>query len=150
MCHTWYILVLNYHTGKTLNNGGTIWRNESQFDNNEYSGSHFSRIFPHSDCIWRDTEYLSVFSRNAAECEKNVDQNNFEYGHFLRSEYTIRFTQQWKQLSARTVCHNLRNLLCTLILLSIVLGWHIFEVISLAQVFLLLLNHLNLKLNCLG
>ena len=77
----------------TLNNGGTIWRNESQFDNNECSGPHFSRIFPHSDCIRRDTEYPSVFSPNAAECEKNVDQNNCEYGHFFRSEYTIRFTQ---------------------------------------------------------
>ena len=29
--------------------------------------------------------YLSVFSPNAGKCGKNVDQNNSEYGHFLRS-----------------------------------------------------------------
>ena len=45
-----------------------------------YSGPHFSRIFPHSD--WIPREYLSVFNPNAA----NADQNNSEYGHFLRSE----------------------------------------------------------------
>ena len=45
-----------------------------------YSGPYFSRIFPHSD--W----YLSVFSPNAGKCRKNADQNNSEYGHFLRSE----------------------------------------------------------------
>ena len=39
------------------------------------------RIFPHSDWMWRDTPYLSVFSLNA----ENKDQNNSEYGHFLRS-----------------------------------------------------------------
>ena len=31
------------------------------------------------------TEYLSVFSPNAGKCGKNLDQNNTEYGHFLRS-----------------------------------------------------------------
>ena len=50
-----------------------------------YFGPHFSRIFPHSDGIWRDTRYLSVFSPNAGKSGKNVDQNNSEYGHFLRS-----------------------------------------------------------------
>ena len=52
-----------------------------------YSGPHFFRIFPHSDRIWRDTEYLSVFSLNAGKCRKNADQNNSEYGPFLRSVY---------------------------------------------------------------
>ena len=28
--------------------------------------------------------YLSVFSPNAGKCGKNADQNNSEYGHFLR------------------------------------------------------------------
>ena len=51
-----------------------------------YSGPHFSCIFPHSDWIWRDTECLSVFSPNAGKCGKNADQNNSEYGRFLRSE----------------------------------------------------------------
>ena len=57
------------------------------------------RIFPHSDWIQRDTPYLSVLSPNAGKCgeilrislnwiqmRKNVDQNNFERGHFLRSD----------------------------------------------------------------
>ena len=39
------------------------------------------RIFPHSDWIRRDTDYLSVFSPNMGIC----GQNNSEYGHFLRS-----------------------------------------------------------------
>ena len=30
-------------------------------------------------------EYLSVFSLNVGKCGKNADQNNSEYGHFLRS-----------------------------------------------------------------
>ena len=34
-----------------------------------------------------DTEYLSVFTPNAAKCERNADQNNSEYGHFLRNDY---------------------------------------------------------------
>ena len=50
-----------------------------------YSGLHFSHIFPHSDWIRSDTEYLSVFSSNAAKCGKNADQNNSKYGHFLYS-----------------------------------------------------------------
>ena len=33
----------------------------------------------------RDKEYLSVFSSNAGKCGKNADQNNSEYGLFLRS-----------------------------------------------------------------
>ena len=33
----------------------------------------------------RDTKYLCVFGPNAGKCGKNADQNNSEYGHFLRS-----------------------------------------------------------------
>ena len=47
-----------------------------------YSGPDFSRIFPHSDWIRRDTEYLSVFSPNAGKCWKNADQSNSEYELF--------------------------------------------------------------------
>ena len=36
-------------------------------------------IFPHSDWIRRDTSYL-------VRMRENADQNNSEYGHFLRSE----------------------------------------------------------------
>ena len=57
--------------------------------------STFSRISPHSDWIRRDTPerysvrrstpYLSKFCPNAGKCGKNMDQNNSECGHFLRS-----------------------------------------------------------------
>ena len=42
-------------------------------------------MFPHSDWIRRDTPHLTVFSPITGKCEKNADQNNSEYGHFLRS-----------------------------------------------------------------
>ena len=31
-------------------------------------GVNLVRIFPHSDCIWRDTKYLSIFSPNSGKC----------------------------------------------------------------------------------
>ena len=58
-----------------------------------YSGPPFSRIFPHSDWIQRDTEYLSVFSLNAGKCGKNADQNNSEYGLFLSRVQLNEITQ---------------------------------------------------------
>ena len=71
-----------------------------------YSGQHFSRIFPYADWIRRDT------GRNAEKCGRNADQNNSEYGHFLRIEsfvgelifrdqsYIIRFggSKEWEKL----------------------------------------------------
>ena len=51
-----------------------------------YSGPHFSSIFPHSNWIRRDTDYLFVFSPNAGKCGKNANQNNSEYGFFLRRD----------------------------------------------------------------
>ena len=45
-----------------------------------YSGPHFP-AFPR---IWTEY-YLSVFSPNAGKCRKNAEQNNSEYGLFLRS-----------------------------------------------------------------
>ena len=36
------------------------------------------RIFRHSDCTRKDTEY-------SFRMRENTDQNNSEYGHFLRS-----------------------------------------------------------------
>ena len=41
------------------------------------------RIFPSFFRI--RAEYLSIFSPNTEKCGKNADQNDFEYGHFLRS-----------------------------------------------------------------
>ena len=51
-----------------------------------YSGPHFSRIFPHLDWRRGDTPY-------AGKCEKNADQNNSEYGCFLRSAGFVGFVQ---------------------------------------------------------
>ena len=45
-------------------------------------------IFPAFSCIWTEygeIPYLSVFSPNAEKSGKNTDQNDSEYGHFLRS-----------------------------------------------------------------
>ena len=47
-----------------------------------------ARIFPHSDWIRRDTEYLSVFSPNAG---KKADQNNSEYGQFSCSVHLTSY-----------------------------------------------------------
>ena len=47
--------------------------------------SAFFQHFPHLDWIRRDTEYLSIFSPDTGGCSKNADQNNYEYGLFLRS-----------------------------------------------------------------
>ena len=44
------------------------------------------RIFPHSDWIRRDTQYL-------VQMRENADQNNSEYGHFLRSDVLQIFIQ---------------------------------------------------------
>ena len=50
-------------------------------------------ILPHSDWIRRDSLYLSVRMRG------NVDQNNSEREHFLRSEFCIIFLIIWGLLS---------------------------------------------------
>ena len=47
------------------------------------------RIFPHSDWIRRDREYISV----SIQMQENTDQNNSEYGHALRS-VSERFLNQ--------------------------------------------------------
>ena len=77
-----------------------------------YSGPHFSRIFPHSDWILRDTyselfwfaffpdfpafglntERYRVSLRKSGE---NEDQNNSEYRLFLRSVFHQKFLTKW-------------------------------------------------------
>ena len=74
-----------------------------------YSGPHFPRIFPNSDWIQRDTEYLSVFSPNSGKCGKNVDKNNSEYGHFLRAVL-------WMEQRSSVICFFLLSKLIDLIL----------------------------------
>ena len=52
------------------------------------------RIFPAFSRIRTECgqiRYLSLFSPNAGKCGKNADQNNSEYGHFLRSVSRICF-----------------------------------------------------------
>ena len=56
-----------------------------------YPGTHFSRIFPQSSWIRKDTGYLSIFSSNAQKCRKNANHNNSEQGHFLRIEFSLIF-----------------------------------------------------------
>ena len=46
--------------------------------------------------IRRHTEYLSIFSPNAGKCRKNVDQNNSDYGLFLRS---VHKPSAWRELT---------------------------------------------------
>ena len=66
------------------------------------------RIFPHSEWIQRDTPYLPVFRLNAG----NTDQNNSEYGHFLRSlkpKHPDKSSYRKKQLQNAQNFHS-RNL----------------------------------------
>ena len=60
------------------NNSSTAWK-VSVF------GTILVRIFPHSDLIWRDTSDL--IRRDipySIRMRESTDQNNSEYGHFLR------------------------------------------------------------------
>ena len=50
-----------------------------------YLGLFWSAFFPHFPAFG-----LSVFSPNAGKCRKNADQNNSEYGNFLRSVMQMR------------------------------------------------------------
>ena len=50
-----------------------------------YSELFWSPFFLHFPAFELNTEH-SIFSPNAGKCGKNGDQNNSEYGHFLRSE----------------------------------------------------------------
>ena len=48
----------------------------------------WSAFFPHFPAFRLNTErYLSIFSPNAGKCWKNADQNNSEYGLFLRNVF---------------------------------------------------------------
>ena len=53
-----------------------------------YSELFWSAFFPHFPPFDLNTE-LSVFSPNAGKCGKGTDQNNSEYGHFLRSDVLV-------------------------------------------------------------
>ena len=70
-----------------------IWHWVKSVRIRSYSCPHFSRIFPHSSWIRRDT------SPNARKCGQNLDQNNSEYGHFLRS---VRVVSDYPRLGKCT------------------------------------------------
>ena len=66
-----------------------------------YSGPHFSRIFPHSNWIQRDTLYLSVFSSNVGKFGKNADQNtpNKDTFYAVHLEHlTMSWMYLWSQI----------------------------------------------------
>ena len=50
-----------------------------------YSELFWSTFFPHFPAFGLNTERYSVFSPNAGKRGKNADQNNSQYGLFLRS-----------------------------------------------------------------
>ena len=50
-----------------------------------YSELFWSAFFSHFPAFGLNLDRYSVFSLNAGKCGKNVDQNNSEYGYFLRS-----------------------------------------------------------------
>ena len=62
--------------------GGKVWGYPTLFTSTAWKLSVFGvilvRIFPHSEWIRRDTEYLRMW--------ENLDQNNSEYRHLLRSD----------------------------------------------------------------
>ena len=51
-----------------------------------YSELFCSAFFPDFPAFGLNTLYLSVFSPNAGKCGKNEEQNNSEYGLFLRRD----------------------------------------------------------------
>ena len=52
------------------------------------------KMCPYSELFWTE-----LFSPNAGKCGKNADQNNSEYGHFLRSVF-----HRAMHLNARNSC----------------------------------------------
>ena len=67
-------------------------------------------IFPHSDWIRRDTEYLSVLSPNAGK----YGQGNSEYGQFSRSDtffFSFSTSKTVLQLFPTKKCHLIKFLL---------------------------------------
>ena len=98
-----------------------------------YSGPHFSRI-PHSDWIRRNTQYLSVFSPNAGKYEKNADQNNSEYEHFLRSVVLKMLKDQITTGKIGLV--SVYAMLCAIEFFSLQLYWKYHSSIGVFHVFL--------------
>ena len=56
-----------------------------------YPGPHFSRIFPQSNWMRKDTGYLSVFSSNARKCGKNAGHNNSDRDTFYAVSFYLLF-----------------------------------------------------------
>ena len=62
-----------------------------------YSGSHFSHVLPHSDWIWRNMEYLSVFSPNAGKCGKMGTRITPDTDSFWTELVIRKFKEYMKQ-----------------------------------------------------
>ena len=58
--------------------------------NSPYSELFWSAFFSHFSAFGLNTERYFVSLCIQCECEKNVDQNNSEYGHFLRSGFLAK------------------------------------------------------------
>ena len=57
-----------------LSNEGTIWYKYTTWKVSVF-GVILVRIFPHSDWIWRDDPYLSIFSPNAGKKRTRITPN---------------------------------------------------------------------------
>ena len=67
-----------------------------------YSELFLSGFFPHFQCV-----RMRENAGNTSECGKNPDQNNSEYGHFLRSECfkTFRLRKDFLLTNFRSMFH---------------------------------------------
>ena len=69
-------------------------------------------MFPTFCCIrteYGDTEHLSVLSPIARKCEKNADQNNSDYGLFLRSDTKVMLSAPFCQVTLDKTLENSSN-----------------------------------------
>ena len=55
----------------------------------------WSTFFPHFPVFGLNMERYGVFSQNGGKCGKNADQDNSEYGHFLRSVQLTTLFQEY-------------------------------------------------------
>ena len=68
------------------------------------------RIFPHSDCIQSECGKMLSISPNSAQMQENADQNNSEYGHFLRSVHFLLINALLKILAHSKTIKSAKNL----------------------------------------
>ena len=74
----------------------------------------WSVSFPHFPAFGLNTE-SSVFRPTAGKCGKNADQNNSEYGHFLRSAYWLYTKLEIKAVNVSSKVQALTSIVLLLI-----------------------------------